>query len=117
MGRNGHRWDRLAVVVGGVTTTQGAWESHAQGEGPKTPSSNPGTHIEVLDLMVDVTTELGHLKKLAEGDPTKRFDRLYRAKAKRVKKGTGHVAQSGMEQHTKLLCHACHMAHHHHASH
>jgi hypothetical protein len=27
------------------------------------------------------------------------------------------VAQSGMEQHTKLLCHACHMAHHHHASH
>jgi hypothetical protein len=28
--------------------------------------------------MVDVTTELGHLKKLAEGDPTKRFDRLYR---------------------------------------
>jgi len=28
--------------------------------------------------MVDVTTELGHLKKLAEEDPTKRFDRLYR---------------------------------------
>ena len=28
--------------------------------------------------MVDVTAELGHLKKLAEGDPTKRFDRLYR---------------------------------------
>jgi len=32
----------------------------------------------VLDLKVDVTAELGHLKKLAEGDPTKRFDRLYR---------------------------------------
>jgi hypothetical protein len=38
------------------------------------------------------------------------------AKAKRVKKGMGHVAQSGMEQQTKLLCHACHMAHHHYAS-
>lgn len=39
------------------------------------------------------------------------------AKAKRVKKGAGNVAQSGMEQQTKLLCHACHMAHHHYASH
>jgi len=38
------------------------------------------------------------------------------AKAKRVKKGTGHVAQSGMEQETKLLCHKCHMAHHHFVS-
>jgi len=36
------------------------------------------------------------------------------SKAKRVKKGSGHVAQSGIEQRTKLLCHACHMAHHHH---
>jgi group II intron reverse transcriptase/maturase len=34
------------------------------------------------------------------------------SKAKRVKKGSGHVAQSGMEQQTKLLCRACHMAHH-----
>lgn len=39
------------------------------------------------------------------------------AKAKRVKKGAGNVAQSGMEQQSKLLCHACHMAHHHYASH
>lgn len=78
MGRNGYRWDRLAAVVGGVTTTQGVRESRTQGEGPETQSSNPRTHTEVLDLMVDVTTELGHLKKLAEGDPTKRFDRLYR---------------------------------------
>lgn len=39
------------------------------------------------------------------------------AKAKRVKKGIGPVAQSGMEQQTKLLCHACHMASHHYASH
>ncbi len=39
------------------------------------------------------------------------------AKAKRVKKGSGHVAQSGMEQDTILLCRACHMAYHHHASH
>ena len=78
MGRNGPRWDRLAVVAGGVTTTQGVRESRTQGEGPETQSSNPRTHTEVLDLMVDVTAELGHLKKLAEGDPTKRFDRLYR---------------------------------------
>ena len=35
-------------------------------------------------------------------------------KAKRVKKGFGHVAQSGIEQQTKLLCRTCHMAHHHH---
>ena len=39
------------------------------------------------------------------------------AKVKRVKKGAAHVAQSGMEQQTKLLCHACHMTHHHYASH
>ncbi len=38
------------------------------------------------------------------------------ARAKRVKKGSSHVAQSGLEQHTKLLCYTCHMAHHHHAS-
>ena len=37
-------------------------------------------------------------------------------KAKRVKKGAGHVAQSGLEQQTKLLCHACHRSHHHYAS-
>ena len=34
-------------------------------------------------------------------------------KAKRVKKGSGHVATSGMEQQTKLLCRSCHLAHHH----
>ncbi|MGB6379972.1 MAG: group II intron reverse transcriptase/maturase [Syntrophobacteria bacterium] len=37
-------------------------------------------------------------------------NRLY--KAKRSKKGSGHVAKSGLEQQTKLLCRACHMAHH-----
>jgi hypothetical protein len=37
-------------------------------------------------------------------------------KAERVKKGWGHVAQSGFEQQTKLLCRACHMAHHHFVS-
>lgn len=37
------------------------------------------------------------------------------AKAKRVKKGAGNVAQSGIEQQTKLLCHDCHMARHHYA--
>jgi hypothetical protein len=36
------------------------------------------------------------------------------SKAKRVKKGHGHVAASGIEQQTKLLCRACHLAHHHH---
>lgn len=34
------------------------------------------------------------------------------AKAKRVAKGMGHVAQSGLEQHTILLCHTCHTAYH-----
>jgi len=34
--------------------------------------------------------------------------------AKRVSKGMGHVAQSGTSQTTILLCHACHMNHHHH---
>ncbi len=34
------------------------------------------------------------------------------AKVKRVKKGWGHVAQSGMDQQTTLLCHRCHMTHH-----
>jgi Reverse transcriptase (RNA-dependent DNA polymerase)/Group II intron, maturase-specific domain len=36
-------------------------------------------------------------------------------KAKRVKAGMGHVAESGIAQTTKLLCHACHMRHHQHA--
>jgi group II intron reverse transcriptase/maturase len=35
------------------------------------------------------------------------------SKVKRVKKGSGHVAKSGMTQQTKLLCRACHRAHHH----
>ena len=39
------------------------------------------------------------------------------ANAKRVSKGQAHVAQSGFEQETILLCHACHMEYHHHASH
>ncbi len=34
-------------------------------------------------------------------------------KAKRVRKGYGHVAQSGREQQGKLLCRACHLEHHH----
>lgn len=34
------------------------------------------------------------------------------AKAKRVTKGMGHVAQSGEEQKTILLCHTCHTAYH-----
>jgi len=33
--------------------------------------------------------------------------------AKRVKKGSAHVAQAGLAQQTKLLCYACHLAHHH----
>jgi hypothetical protein len=33
--------------------------------------------------------------------------------AKRVKKGAGHVAASGAEQQTKLLCRSCHTTHHH----
>ena len=34
-------------------------------------------------------------------------------KAKRAKKGVAHVANAGMQQQTKLLCRACHLAHHH----
>lgn len=34
-------------------------------------------------------------------------------KAKRVNKGAAHVAQSGITQTTILLCHTCHMNHHH----
>lgn len=34
------------------------------------------------------------------------------SKTKRVKKGSGHVAESGMAQQAKLLCRACHLAHH-----
>ena len=33
-------------------------------------------------------------------------------KMKRVKKGNAHVASSGIEQETKLLCRPCHMQHH-----
>jgi len=33
-------------------------------------------------------------------------------KIKRIKKGNAHVASSGMEQETKLLCHPCHMQYH-----
>ena len=36
LGTQRDRWDRLVVVVGGVTSTQGARESRAQGEGPET---------------------------------------------------------------------------------
>jgi hypothetical protein len=34
-------------------------------------------------------------------------------KAKRVNKGAGHVAESGMAQQTILLCRSCHLAYHH----
>ena len=44
LGRNGHRWGRLAIVVDGVTTIQGVWESHTQGEGPEASSFRFG-HI------------------------------------------------------------------------
>ena len=36
LGTQRDRWDRLVVVVGGVTTTQGTWESHVQGKEPET---------------------------------------------------------------------------------
>jgi 5-methylcytosine-specific restriction endonuclease McrA len=35
------------------------------------------------------------------------------SKVKPVKRGKGNVAQSGMQQQTKLLCYSCHLAHHH----
>jgi group II intron reverse transcriptase/maturase len=33
--------------------------------------------------------------------------------AKRVRKGYGHVARSGMDQQGKMLCQTCHLEHHH----
>jgi hypothetical protein len=78
LGRNGVCWGRLAIVVGGVTSTQGVWKSHTQGKGPEPSPSRNRFHTEVLDLMRDVTLELGHLRQLASHDPTKRFNRLYR---------------------------------------
>src|SRR5262245_46573667 len=77
-GRIRRRWDGLAIVVGGVTSTQGVWESHTQGQGPESLPSKPAAHTEELDLMRDVSAELGHLHLLAGRDPAKRFDRLYR---------------------------------------
>jgi len=53
---------------------------------------------EELDLMRDPFEELGHLRKLAKADPTKRFDMLYRlvchpgvlaVAAERVRQNTG----------------------------
>ena len=78
LGRSGLRWDGLAVVVGGVTSTQGVWESHTQGKGPEPSSFRIRPHTEELDLMRDVMNERGHLQDLARHDPAKRFDRLYR---------------------------------------
>jgi len=41
----------VAIVVGGVASAQGAWESHVQGEGLQVgPFNGPGG-TEVLDLM------------------------------------------------------------------
>ena len=77
-GRIRMRWDGLAIVVGGVTSTQGVWESHTQGKGPEPSSFRIRPHTEELDLMRDVITELGHLQDLARHNPAKRFDRLYR---------------------------------------
>ncbi len=37
------------------------------------------------------------------------------AQAKRVKKGSAHVAQSGMQQNTILLCRKCHLSFHHYS--
>src|SRR6266516_115294 len=54
--------------------------------------------MEELDLMYDPLSELGHLRKLARTDPTKRFDKLYRlvchpdmlaVAAERVRQNTG----------------------------
>ena len=43
-GRTRMRWDGLAIVVGGVMSTQGVWESHTQGQGPE-PLPSKQTHI------------------------------------------------------------------------
>ena len=40
LGSNGIRRGRLTVVAGGVTPTQGVWESHTQGEGPEVDPFN-----------------------------------------------------------------------------
>jgi hypothetical protein len=42
--------DGVVIVVVGVTSHQGAWESHAQGKGPQTLFLQDLLQTEVLDL-------------------------------------------------------------------
>src|SRR5438270_2152270 len=64
---------------------------------------------EELDLMRDPFEELGHLRKLAKADPTKRFDMLYRlvchpevlaVAAERVREKTG-CRRAGIDGQTR----------------
>jgi hypothetical protein len=41
----------VAVVVGGVVSTRGGWESQPQGEGPQVGSFNESGRTEVIDLV------------------------------------------------------------------
>lgn len=50
MGSNGNRQGTVAIVVGGVASTQGAWESHVRGEGPQVGPFNASGWTEVIDL-------------------------------------------------------------------
>ena len=63
---SGFRWGRLTIVAGGFTSTQGAWESHVHGQRVRGIVVQSRIHTEVLDLMVDVIQELGHLNKLIQ---------------------------------------------------
>ena len=69
LGTQRDRWDRLVVVVGGVTSTQGARESRVQGEEPETWPFKATTHTEVLDLYVGWCWQLEHLKYSLEKEP------------------------------------------------
>ena len=69
LGTQRDRWDRLVVVVGGVTSTQGARESRVQGEEPETWPFKATTHTEVLDLYVGWCWQLEHLKYSLEKGP------------------------------------------------
>ena len=51
-------WGRLTGVVGGFTSTQGAWESHVHGRRVRGIAVQSRTHTEVIDLVVDVIREL-----------------------------------------------------------
>src|SRR5947207_14479902 len=65
-------------------SSRGSHAPEGEAVAPSTGRRITGTVVqehkstEELDLMRDPLRELGHLRKLAKADPTKRFDKLHR---------------------------------------